>query len=185
MQQARFCPFTKQSTSLHHLLWSQILVTIVQPRRWTHNHPGLSFTRCVLFLMFFSSLVLQRLISTVQRVELLNGCYLLYNFIPYPCLLNLRVKSLLSLRTLQSACISKHESYSLSRECFAAQGASISLISNFISDYILLQAQRPLHYSWYRLGILSVFSGVLWCAFPYFNFAFSSVSKRNWFLLVL
>jgi len=61
-------------------------------------HPGLSFTRCVLFLMFFLSLVLQWLISTVQRVELLNGCYLLYNFIPYPCLLNFRVKSLLSLR---------------------------------------------------------------------------------------
>jgi len=63
-------------------------------------------------------------------------------------------------QTLQSACISKHKSYSLSRECFAAQGGSISLISNFTSDYILFQAQRPLHYSWYRLAILS---GSLMC----------------------
>ena len=33
--------------------------------------------------MFFLSLVLQRLISTAQCIELLNGCYLLYNY-AYP-----------------------------------------------------------------------------------------------------
>jgi len=87
---------------------------------------------------------------------------------------------------LQPACVSKHESYSLSRECFAAQGALISLISNFTFDYILLQAQQPLHYSWHHLAILSVFSGFLWCMFPNFDFLSrtSIVSKQNLFLTI-
>jgi len=168
MQQFRFCPFMKQGTSLHHLLWSQILITIVQPHRWILNPPRIQLhkVRFVSSVFLKSSSPMTNIHCTARRTP-----KWVYNFIPYPCLLNLRVKLLLSLTTLQSACISKHKSYS--RECFAAQGASISLTSNFTSDYILLQAQRPLHYSWYRLAILSGFSGFLWCPFPNFYFAFS------------
>jgi len=173
MQQARFCPFMKQSTSLHHLLWSQILVAIVQPRRWTLNPLQTQLHKvCPVSNDFLESgSPITNIHYTARRTpeQVLSSLQL--HSLPLSIKSSSQVASVS--QTLQSACISKHESYSLSRECFAAQGASISLISNFTSDYILLQAQRPLHYSWYRLAILSVFSGVLWCAFPNFDFAFS------------
>jgi len=175
MQQARFCPFMKQSMSLGHILWSQILVIIIQPRRWTLNplQTQLHKVRSVsnVFLKSKSGSPMTNIHCTARRTHKRVLSSLQLHSLPLSIKSSSQVASVS--QTLQSACISKHESYSLSRECFAAQGGSISLISNFTSDYILLQAQRPLHYSWYRLSILSVFSGVLWCAFPNFDFAFS------------
>jgi len=85
----------KQSTSLHHLLWSQILVTTVQPRRWTLNplRTQLHKVRSVCNVFLKSSSPMTDIHCTARRTP-----KWVYNFIPYPCLLNLRVKSLLSLR---------------------------------------------------------------------------------------
>jgi len=160
MQQARFCPVMKQSTSLHHLLWSHILVTIVQPRRWTLNPPRtqLHKVRSVSNVFLKSGSPMTNVHCTARRTPERVLSSLPLHSLPLSIEFSSQVASVS--QTLQSACISKHESYSLSGECFAAQGASISLISNFTSDYILLQAQWPLHYSWYRLAILS---GSLMC----------------------
>ena len=68
----------KKTRSLRHLQRLDILVTVVRPGRWALIPPQTELHNVRSVLMFFISLVLCWLTSTVQHVKLLNGRYLLY-----------------------------------------------------------------------------------------------------------
>ena len=183
MQQARFWPVMKQSTSLHHLLWSQILVTIVQPRRWALNAPRtqLHKVRSVSNVFLKSGSPMTDIHCTARRTAEL------YNFIPYPCLLNFRVKLLLSLRPCNQHAYPNTSPIRYLESVLLPKVRQF--ISYLISHLIIFYCRLSDHCTipGIALPLYLYFLGFSDARFPVLILLSckSIVSKRNWFLLVL